>query len=264
MKRIFLTCLLAAVEYSLFSQMAVSVAEIKSSNLQFNKPVFISGRVTEVDKISSSACKYMLQDSQGDKILVSSVHGCPDLNKVYTVKGTAARDDVSFLMYFKEEERKLQSAPPPPEEVEYIELQIVDDEAEEIDIKYDEDSEMEPMGSGEDNDAYEEAEEEVFIIVEDMPKFQGGDQSKFRGYIAQNLHYPDSASAKGISGRVFVQFVVNSEGNIVNAKIVRGVDPYLDAEALRVVNSSPRWEPGKQRGKPVSVQFTFPIAFILQ
>jgi TonB family protein len=240
-------CLLAVLEYSLFPQMTVSVAEIKSTNLHFNKPVFISGRVTEVDKISSSACKYMLQDSQGDKILVSSVRGCPDINKVYTVKGTAARDDVSFLVYFKEEERKLQSAPPSPKEIEYFELQIVDDEAEEIEV-----------------DADQEDEEPVFIIVEDMPKFQGGDQSNFRMYIQQNLHYPDSASAKGISGRVFVQFVVNSKGNVVNAKIVRGVDPYLDAEALRVVNSSPRWEPGKQRGKPVSVQFTFPIAFVLQ
>ncbi len=264
MKKIFLMCLLAVLEYSLFPQMTVSVAEIKSTNLHFNKPVFISGRVTEVDKISSSACKYMLQDSQGDKILVSSVRGCPDLNKVYTVKGTAARDDVSFLVYFKEEERKLQSAPPPPKEVEYFELQIVDDEAEEIEITDDEDLEKDFKEYEKEDDTDQEDEELVFIIVEDMPEFQGGDQNNFRMYIQQNLHYPDSASAKGISGRVFVQFVVNSKGNVVNAKIVRGVDPYLDAEALRVVNSSPRWEPGKQRGKPVSVQFTFPIAFVLQ
>jgi len=110
----------------------------------------------------------------------------------------------------------------------------------------------------------EVAEEEVFFIVEDMPSFQGKGQEGFREWIAQNLRYPEIAAENGISGKVYVQFAVNSKGEVVDAVVVRGVDPALDKEAVRVVMSSPKWEPGKQRGKPVKVQFTFPINFVLQ
>ena len=110
----------------------------------------------------------------------------------------------------------------------------------------------------------EVAEEEVFFIVEDMPSFQGKGQEGFREWIAQNLRYPEIAAENGISGKVYVQFAVNSKGEVVDAVVVRGVDPALDKEAVRVVMSAPRWEPGKQRGKPVKVQFTFPINFVLQ
>ena len=115
-----------------------------------------------------------------------------------------------------------------------------------------------------DKEVEEEDEEEVFVIVEVMPKFQGGDINNFSKYIQENIQYPELAAKSGISGKVFVQFVVNSKGNVVNARILRGVDPSLDAEALRVIQSSPPWEPGLQGGKPVSVQFTFPIVFVLQ
>ena len=97
-----------------------------------------------------------------------------------------------------------------------------------------------------------------------MPKFQGGGKEKFREWIAKNLQYPPIAAENGISGRVFVQFAVNAQGEVVDVKVVRGVDPALDKEAVRVVKSSPRWTPGKQRGRPVKVQFTFPIVFVLQ
>jgi len=110
----------------------------------------------------------------------------------------------------------------------------------------------------------EVAEEEVFFIVEDMPSFQGKGQEGFREWIAQNLRYPEIAAENGISGKVYVQFAVNSKGEVVDAVVVRGVDPALDKEAVRVVMSAPKWEPGKQRGKPVKVQFTFPINFVLQ
>jgi TonB family protein len=105
--------------------------------------------------------------------------------------------------------------------------------------------------------------DDIFIIVEDMPTFMGGDQNKFREYIEQNLSYPTSAAERGISGKVFVQFVVNTQGKVVDAKVVHSADPDLDAEALRVVQSSPRWKPGMHNGEPVNVQFTFPIIFIL-
>jgi len=101
------------------------------------------------------------------------------------------------------------------------------------------------------------------FIVEDLPSFQGKGVNGFREYIAHNLIYPQVAVKKGISGRVIVQFIINSQGEVKNVVVVRGVDPVLDDEAVRVVSSSPKWEPGRQRGKPVNVLFTFPISFRL-
>ena len=105
---------------------------------------------------------------------------------------------------------------------------------------------------------------EVFFIVEDMPDFQGGGPDAFRRYISTNLRYPQIAAGNGIQGRVFVQFVVKDDGSVADATIVRGVEPSLDREALRVVMSSPRWTPGRQRGQAVNVAFTFPISFVLE
>ncbi len=110
----------------------------------------------------------------------------------------------------------------------------------------------------------EDLDKEIFFIVENMPDFQGGGQSAFRHFIANNLTYPEIAKENGIEGRVFVQFVVRADGSISDAKIARGIDPSLDEEALRVVNSSPVWTPGRQRGQNVAVAFTFPINFVLQ
>jgi protein TonB len=154
--------------------------------------------------------------------------------------------------------------PPPPQVIEVLNIVEddveLDDQLEMDDMEGDQDLEMDFMPFEEE----EAGEEEVFIIVEDMPKFKGGDQNAFRTWIQQNLKYPEIAAENGISGRVFVQFAINSKGTVVDAKVIRGVDPALDKEALRVVNSSPKWEPGKQRGRPVKVQFTFPIVFVLQ
>lgn len=106
--------------------------------------------------------------------------------------------------------------------------------------------------------------EEVFYVVEEMPTFNGGDPApEFRQFIAKNLKYPPSAAQKGISGRVIVQFAVAESGQVVDAVVVRGVDPALDQEAIRVVMSSPSWTPGRQKGKPVKVLFTFPVNFVL-
>ncbi len=108
-------------------------------------------------------------------------------------------------------------------------------------------------------------EEEVFYVVEEMPTFNEGEPAtEFRKYIAKNLNYPEIAIQNRISGRVIVQFAVNPEGEVVDARVVRSVSPALDKEAIRVVMSSPEWIPGKQRGKSVKVLFTFPINFVLQ
>ncbi|MDO9612927.1 MAG: M56 family metallopeptidase, partial [Bacteroidota bacterium] len=106
-------------------------------------------------------------------------------------------------------------------------------------------------------------QEEVFFIVDEMPEFPGG-QLALRNFIAQSVKYPLEAAKKGIQGKVFVNFVVGKDGSTTNAKIYRGVAPSLDMEALRVVNSLPKWKPGKQKGEEVAVSFTVPINFVLQ
>ena len=106
-------------------------------------------------------------------------------------------------------------------------------------------------------------QEQVFFIVEVMPEFPGG-QTALRNFIAQSVKYPAEATKKGIQGKVYVNFVVGSDGSISNVKIVRGVSPELDLEAMRVVKSLPKWSPGKQGGKEVAVQYTIPINFALQ
>ena len=83
-------------------------------------------------------------------------------------------------------------------------------------------------------------------------------------YLSQNIKYPVMAQENGIQGRVIVQFVVNSDGSIVDPVVVRSVDPSLDREALRVIQSMPKWKPGQQRGKAVRVRYTVPVTFKLQ
>ena len=105
--------------------------------------------------------------------------------------------------------------------------------------------------------------EELFQVVEEMPEFPGGmlECMKFMG---KNIKYPPQAKENGIQGRVIVTFVIMKDGSITNAEVVRGVDPLLDKEALRVVNLMPKWKPGKQRGKAVNVKYTIPVMFRLQ
>ena len=101
--------------------------------------------------------------------------------------------------------------------------------------------------------------------MQDKPEFNGGDPNReFARYIAKNLVYPSIAAENGVYGMVVVQFVIDHNGNLTDPVILRSVDPALDAEALRVVSTSPRWTPGKQRNKPVKVTFQFPINFVLQ
>ena len=106
------------------------------------------------------------------------------------------------------------------------------------------------------------AEGEVFQVVEEMPEFPGG-MAECMKWLGQNINYPAEAKEKGVQGRVIVQMVVEKDGTITNAKVVRGVDPLLDAEALRVVNQSPKWKPGMQKGEAVRVKYTLPIMFRL-
>ena len=112
----------------------------------------------------------------------------------------------------------------------------------------------------------EVVEEEAipFAIVEDKPKFMGGDANAFSKWVNERLQYPEIAKENGIQGRVTLQFVVGTDGKVSNVKVLRGVDPSLDKEAVRVVQSSPKWEPGRQRDRAVKVTYTFPVIFQLR
>lgn len=106
---------------------------------------------------------------------------------------------------------------------------------------------------------------EIFVVVEKMPKFDGGDANEFRKFIAQNVVYPKVAAEQGIQGRVFVQFIITKTGNVSNVKVIRGVATSLDQAAVDVVKlSDGYWTPGYQRGEAVNVSYTFPINFALQ
>ena len=104
---------------------------------------------------------------------------------------------------------------------------------------------------------------EVFDVVDEMPEFPGGINEMMK-FLQENMKYPDEAKKAGIQGRVIVQFVVAADGGISDAHILRAVDPLIDAEALRVVNSMPKWKPGKVQGAPVRTKFTLPLLFTLQ
>ena len=103
----------------------------------------------------------------------------------------------------------------------------------------------------------------VFEVVEEMPEFPGGGMSAFMDYIKKNMRYPASAKEKGTQGRVTVQFVVDKDGSIKDPKLLRSVDKDMDAEALRLISSMPKWEPGRQKGQPVAVKYTVPVMFRL-
>jgi protein TonB len=105
------------------------------------------------------------------------------------------------------------------------------------------------------------AEDKIFDVVEQAPTFKEGD---VRAWLARNLQYPPVAAENGISGRVVVGFVVEKDGSISNVQVLRGVDPSLDKEAVRVVKAMPRWNPGMQNGSPVRVKYNVPVQFKLQ
>lgn len=159
--------------------------------------------------------------------------------------------------------------PPPPDVPEVIEiLNVVEDDVETAEIEIDTEDEKDksvviqaPVSSS-GTVSEEEGSEVVFVVVESMPSFPGGDAALFK-YLGDNIKYPVIAQESGIQGRVICQFVVNRDGSIVDIEVVRSVDKSLDAEAIRVIKNMPRWTPGKQRGKTVRVKYTLPVNFRL-
>ncbi|MBR5041785.1 MAG: energy transducer TonB [Bacteroidales bacterium] len=167
-----------------------------------------------------------------------------------------------------------QETPPPPPELAKVpilsdQIDIIDDDIKVNDniLNLEDDSNL----GVEIQDYVEEVKEEVveeetipFQLVEEKPKFQGGDANDFSKWVNQRLVYPEVAKENGVQGRVMLQFTVGTDGSVSGVKVLRGVDPSLDKEAVRVVSQSPKWTPGKQRDRKVKVTYTFPVIFQLR
>lgn len=165
----------------------------------------------------------------------------------------------------KQEQPKPQVQAPKPQ---VTQIQVVEDdtEVEDIDInaEVDQDEVIEEyVYEAPEIEEEEIVEEEVFLSVEENPEFPGG-PAKLLEYVQKNLKYPMMARESDIQGRVFVGFVVEKDGSISNVRVLRGIGGGCDEEAVRVVQSLPKFKPGKQRGNPVRVQYTLPIVFKLQ
>ena len=165
--------------------------------------------------------------------------------------------------------RQDEPPPPPPEPPKVTDiLDIVADDVRvdtniDINIEADQSTEI-TMVFVQTAEIEEEEEEVMFAIVEHKPTFNGMDAEQgFREWVSKNTNYPPVAQENGISGRVFVEFTISKTGEVTDVKLLRGVDPLLDNEAMRVIKASPKWTPGMQRGKPVKVKYQFPVAFRL-
>ena len=173
-------------------------------------------------------------------------------------------DEEDIIPITKQEVKPPPPPPPPPDVIEIIDDDVEPETEIEIDSESDEDEIIEII---------EEDDDEVFMVVESMPEFKcmkfKGDKKEYCGdlglmkYIQKNVKYPPIAKEYNITGKVYVSFIVDKSGSVTNVKIVRGVDKNLDAEALRVVKTLPKYKSGKQRGKSVRVMFTIPINFTL-
>lgn len=156
--------------------------------------------------------------------------------------------------------------PPPPAAVNPEELKIVDDKSteRESDIAASDPTDAPVIIPIPVEVPEETVEEETeFMIVEEMPMFGSGTADLMK-YLSANIKYPTVSAEQGVQGKVVVQFVVGTHGEILNPVVVKSVDPYLDKEAIRVISTMPKWKPGKQRGKAVRVKYTVPVVFKLQ
>ena len=187
---------------------------------------------------------------------------------------TAVLEDNTEVLIEEEMISTQMETPPPPPAAPKIpvlsdQIDIVDDE---IEIEDDMFMNLEDDASlGVEIMDYVEVEEEVveeeaipFQLVEEKPSFQGGDANQFSKWVNSRLVYPEIAKENGVQGRVTLQFTVEKDGSVTKVKVLRGVDPSLDKEAVRVVSMSPKWKPGKQRDRALPVTYTFPVIFQLR
>lgn len=167
-----------------------------------------------------------------------------------------------------------QEAPPPPPETPKIpvlsdQIDIIDDDiqVEENILNLDDNDdlviEIKDYVEGPEEEEIEE-EEIPYVFVEQKPSFRGGDANSFSKWVASKLVYPEIAKETGIQGRVMVAFSINTDGSVSNVRVTRSLDPALDKEAVRVISSSPKWTPGKQRDRAVKVSYSIPVIFQLR
>ena len=187
--------------------------------------------------------------------------------KVVTESGITEIVFEEELIPITEQEPPKQAPPPPeaPKMEEIIEIAENDADVEETTIQASDETDkaVEVKYVPVEVEEEEVEEQQIFQVVEEMPEFPGG-MGECMKWLGKNMKYPTISQENGVQGRVIVQFVVNRDGSIVDATVARGVDPYLDKEALRVVGLMPKWKPGKQRGKAVRVKYTLPVMFRLQ
>lgn len=160
----------------------------------------------------------------------------------------------------------------PPEAPKKVEVKVIADLLEvvtndtkiETDIdfaEFDEDTEIIQQVEVEEEEI---VDDQPFLVVESMPKFQGGDLNTFRNWVQSNVKFPQIALENGISGRVVLQFVIEKDGRLTNIVVVQTPDRSLSEEAIRVLNNSPKWTPGRQRNQVVRVKYTLPVEFRVQ
>ena len=185
--------------------------------------------------------------------------------------------DTNNQMTIEEEQIPItMETPPPPPEMPKAPvlsevIEIVEDDIsieEDIVINTEDDASLgieikEYVASAGEEEVVEE-ESIPLAIVEEKPKFMGGDENTFTKWVFDRIVYPEVAKENGVQGRVVLSFIVDADGSVKNVVVLRGVDPSIDKEAVRVVSSSPKWTPGKQRDKAVKVKYNFPLNFQLR
>lgn len=176
-----------------------------------------------------------------------------------------ARDLVEEIILITEQKVKPPPPPPPPKKLydfKIVDDDVIIDDVIDIDAGADIDTEIQeytppalPV------DIIDE--EEIFVISQELPRFPGGESALYK-YLGNNIDYPIMAQETGVKGVVYITFVVEKDGSITDIRIIRSIGGGCDEEAIRVINEMPKWSPGKNFTKPVRVQFTLPVRFVLQ
>ena len=226
--------------------------------------------------------KYMITSMIVAILVMAGIVAYPIITAVVT-QGRIIKEELSVgaeMLDIPQEEAPPPPPPPPPpealqEKVKFTAPVVVEDTAVDTDFgKQDllaEKTNTEVPSEEPEFDLVEEKpqvieqpkEAEIFTVVEENPTFPGG-ETKLYKYLGESIKYPEEAKELGIQGRVFVNFVIETDGAVSNVKVLRGIGGGCDEEAIRVIQSMPRWTPGKQRGIPVRVSYNLPIKFTLQ
>ena len=195
----------------------------------------------------------------------------------FEVKSYDSEEETAFQREVIEEPEEViiqtdvqEPPPPPPPEVPEVTtlINVVDDEQEiknelVVNAEVNDETKNIAITPVQFEEEEEVVEEQIFTVVENEPEFPGGMDALYK-YLSQNIKYPQLARENGITGKVYVTFVVEKDGSIANPKILRDIGGGCGAEAIRVVKAMPKWSPGKQRGKAVRVQFNLPVNFNLK